>query len=99
MERELVSRDRQCTCSGVALPFIFVQTHPHPTIEVEISEDMQLVHFYFNSTSFELHDDPYLLKVVRLHNTPSNGRKKGDSVLKLELTKDVTQKARIYYFR
>ncbi|XP_009351835.2 transcription factor-like protein DPB isoform X4 [Pyrus x bretschneideri] len=33
---------------GVALPFILVQTRPHATVEVEISEDMQLVHFDFN---------------------------------------------------
>jgi len=46
----------------VALPFILVQTRPHATVEVEISEDMQLVHFDFNSTPFELHDDSYVLK-------------------------------------
>ncbi|CAA6666558.1 unnamed protein product [Spirodela intermedia] len=37
-------------------------TRPHATVEVEISEDMQLVHFDFNSTPFELHDDTYVLK-------------------------------------
>ncbi|KAM0865888.1 hypothetical protein ACQ4PT_042971 [Festuca glaucescens] len=41
---------------GVALPFILIQTRPHAMVEVEISEDMQLVHFDFNSTPFELHD-------------------------------------------
>ncbi|XP_020084248.1 transcription factor-like protein DPB, partial [Ananas comosus] len=50
---------------GVALPFILVQTRPHATVEVEISEDMQLVHFDFNSTPFELHDDSYVLKAMR----------------------------------
>uniref|UniRef100_A0A0D9VPN6 E2F/DP family winged-helix DNA-binding domain-containing protein n=1 Tax=Leersia perrieri TaxID=77586 RepID=A0A0D9VPN6_9ORYZ len=50
--------------SGVALPFILVQTRPHATVEVEISEDMQLVHFDFNSTPFELHDDSYVLKAM-----------------------------------
>ena len=63
---------------------------------------MQVMKVYFNliySTPFELHDDAYVLKAMRLHNTPSNGHEEGDSVLKLELTKDVTQKARIYYFR
>lgn len=50
---------------GVALPFILVQTRPHATVEVEISEDMQLVHFDFNSTPFELHDDTYVLKAMR----------------------------------
>ncbi|XP_020080427.1 transcription factor-like protein DPB isoform X2 [Ananas comosus] len=41
------------------------QTRPHATVEVEISEDMQLVHFDFNSTPFELHDDSYVLKAMR----------------------------------
>lgn len=50
---------------GVALPFILIQTRPHATVEVEISEDMQLVHFDFNSTPFELHDDAYILKAMR----------------------------------
>ncbi|CAI7775668.1 unnamed protein product, partial [Closterium sp. NIES-53] len=34
---------------GVALPFILVQTRPQATVEVEISEDMQLVHFDFST--------------------------------------------------
>ncbi|KAL8489339.1 hypothetical protein ACS0TY_024810 [Phlomoides rotata] len=51
---------------GVALPFILVQTRPHATVEVEISEDMQLVHFDLNSTPFELHDDNYVLKAMKL---------------------------------
>ncbi|KAJ7551767.1 hypothetical protein O6H91_06G027800 [Diphasiastrum complanatum] len=50
---------------GVALPFILVQTRPQATVEVEISEDMQVVHFDFNSTPFELHDDAYVLKAMR----------------------------------
>ncbi|KQK23608.1 transcription factor-like protein DPB isoform X2 [Brachypodium distachyon] len=49
---------------GVALPFILIQTRPHATVEVEISEDMQLVHFDFNTTPFELHDDSYVLKAM-----------------------------------
>lgn len=49
---------------GVSLPFILVQTRPHATVEVEISEDMQLVHFDFNSSPFELHDDNYVLKAM-----------------------------------
>ncbi|GJP47074.1 hypothetical protein CLOM_g6307 [Closterium sp. NIES-68] len=40
---------------GVALPFILVQTRPQATVEVEISEDMQLVHFDFSTTPFDLH--------------------------------------------
>ncbi|XP_042476049.1 transcription factor-like protein DPB [Macadamia integrifolia] len=55
---------------GVALPFILVQTRPHATVEVEISEDMQLVHFDFNSTPFELHDDNYVLKAMRFCERP-----------------------------
>ncbi|KAG6500020.1 transcription factor-like protein DPB [Zingiber officinale] len=51
---------------GVALPFILAQTRPHAMVEVEISEDMQLVHFDFNSTPFELHDDSYVVKAMGL---------------------------------
>ncbi|CAO2819007.1 unnamed protein product [Amaranthus hypochondriacus] len=57
---------------GVALPFILVQTRPNATVEVEISEDMQLVHFDFNSTPFELHDDNYVLKQMRFCGKPPN---------------------------
>ncbi|KAJ0244006.1 Transcription factor-like protein DPB [Hirschfeldia incana] len=56
---------------GVALPFILVQTRPHATVEVEISEDMQLVHFDFNSTPFELHDDNFVLKTMKFCEQPS----------------------------
>nr|CAB3497057.1 unnamed protein product [Digitaria exilis] len=70
--QNLIQRNEQLYGSGntpsggVALPFILVQTRPHATVEVEISEDMQLVHFDFNSTPFELHDDSYVLKEMRL---------------------------------
>ncbi|XP_058216990.1 transcription factor-like protein DPB [Rhododendron vialii] len=47
---------------GFSLPFIVVRTNPHATVEIETSEDMQLVHFDFNSTPFLLHDDAYILK-------------------------------------
>ncbi|PPS17308.1 hypothetical protein GOBAR_AA03284 [Gossypium barbadense] len=57
---------------GVALPFILVQTRPHATVEVEISEDMQLVHFDFNSTPFELHDDNYVLKAMKFCERPGS---------------------------
>ncbi|KAL3533546.1 hypothetical protein ACH5RR_007067 [Cinchona calisaya] len=57
---------------GVALPFILVQTRPHATVEVEISEDMQLVHFDFNSTPFELHDDNYVLKAMKFCERPQS---------------------------
>ncbi|KAG0484408.1 hypothetical protein HPP92_008487 [Vanilla planifolia] len=69
--QNLIRRNEQLHSSGnvpsggVALPFILVQTRPHATVEVEISEDMQLVHFDFNSTPFELHDDTYVLKAMR----------------------------------
>uniref|UniRef100_A0ACD5U6G6 Uncharacterized protein n=1 Tax=Avena sativa TaxID=4498 RepID=A0ACD5U6G6_AVESA len=68
--QNLVERNEQLYClgdapsGGVALPFILVQTRPHATVEVEISEDMQLVHFDFNSTPFELHDDSFVLKAM-----------------------------------
>ncbi|XP_077226053.1 transcription factor-like protein DPB isoform X2 [Tasmannia lanceolata] len=68
--QNLIQRNEQLYASGntpsggVALPFILVQTRPHATVEVEISEDMQLVHFDFNSTPFELHDDAYVLKAM-----------------------------------
>lgn len=58
--------------NGVALPFILVQTRPHATVEVEISEDMQLVHFDFNSTPFELHDDAYVLKAMKFATNNNN---------------------------
>ncbi|KAF2289897.1 hypothetical protein GH714_039052 [Hevea brasiliensis] len=57
---------------GVSLPFILVQTRPHATVEVEISEDMQLVHFDFNSTPFELHDDNYVLKAMKFCERPQS---------------------------
>ncbi|KAI3955896.1 hypothetical protein MKW98_006256 [Papaver atlanticum] len=69
--QNLIQRNEQLCCSGnaaaatkggVQLPFILVQTRPHATVEVEISEDMQLVHFDFNATPFELHDDSFVLK-------------------------------------
>ncbi|KAL8460053.1 hypothetical protein ACS0TY_031825 [Phlomoides rotata] len=69
--QNLIERNKQLYGSGnapsggVALPFILVQTRPHATVEVEISEDMQLVHFDFNSTPFELHDDNYVLKAMK----------------------------------
>ncbi|GER25782.1 transcription factor DP [Striga asiatica] len=77
--QNLIQRNEQLYGSGnapsggVALPFILVQTRPHATVEVEISEDMQLVHFDFNSTPFELHDDNYVLKAMNFgKKTPAN---------------------------
>ncbi|MCL7045783.1 hypothetical protein MKW94_026529 [Papaver nudicaule] len=77
--QNLIQRNEQVYCSGnapsggVPLPFILVQTRPHATVEVEISEDMQLVHFDFNTTPFELHDDNYVLKSMRFcDSSPKN---------------------------
>ncbi|KAK8330312.1 hypothetical protein V6Z11_A11G386700 [Gossypium hirsutum] len=55
---------------GFTLPFILVQTSPHATVEIEISEDMQLVHLDFNSTPFSLHDDAYILKLMHCYQQP-----------------------------
>ncbi|GAB4856647.1 hypothetical protein Ancab_014559 [Ancistrocladus abbreviatus] len=74
--QNLIQRNEQLYGSGngpsggVALPFILVQTRPNATVEVEISEDMQLVHFDFNSTPFELHDDNYVLKQMKFCERP-----------------------------
>ncbi|KAH9626911.1 hypothetical protein KSS87_014972 [Heliosperma pusillum] len=62
-------KNENVPCGGVALPFILIQTRPSATVEVEISEDMQLVHFDFNSTPFELHDDNYVLKQMKFLET------------------------------
>ncbi|XP_023745950.1 transcription factor-like protein DPB [Lactuca sativa] len=76
--QNLIQRNEQLYGSGnapsggVALPFILVQTRPHATVEVEISEDMQLVHFDFNSTPFELHDDNYVLKAMKFGDGTKN---------------------------
>ncbi|KAJ8440336.1 hypothetical protein Cgig2_012772 [Carnegiea gigantea] len=70
--QSLVQRNQQLygngstNSGGVDLPFILVQTRPNATVEVEISEDMQLVHFDFSSTPFELHDDNYVLKQMQI---------------------------------
>uniref|UniRef100_A0A2C9V8E5 E2F/DP family winged-helix DNA-binding domain-containing protein n=1 Tax=Manihot esculenta TaxID=3983 RepID=A0A2C9V8E5_MANES len=76
--QNLIHRNEQLYTSGkapnggVSLPFILVQTRPHATVEVEISEDMQLVHFDFNSTPFELHDDNYVLKAMKFCERPQS---------------------------
>ncbi|TXG58457.1 hypothetical protein EZV62_016286 [Acer yangbiense] len=76
--KNLIQRNEQLYSSGnapsggVALPFILVQTRPHATVEVEISEDMQLVHFDFNSTPFELHDDNYVMKAMKFCDRPQS---------------------------
>ncbi|KAI9095285.1 hypothetical protein K1719_026319 [Acacia pycnantha] len=76
--QNLIQRNEQLYASGnapsggVDMPFILVQTRPHATVEVEISEDMQLVHFDFNSAPFELHDDNYVLKAMKLCERPES---------------------------
>ncbi|XP_010253991.1 PREDICTED: transcription factor-like protein DPB isoform X1 [Nelumbo nucifera] len=83
--QNLIQRNEQLYNSGntptggVALPFILVQTRPHATVEVEISEDMQLVHFDFNSTPFELHDDFYVLKAMKFCERPQGDDGADDS--------------------
>lgn len=52
---------------GFSFPFILAQTSNNATVEIEISEDMQLVHCDFNSTPFSLHDDTSILKLLRCH--------------------------------
>ncbi|KAJ0235112.1 Transcription factor-like protein DPB [Hirschfeldia incana] len=64
---------------GVTLPFILVQTGPHATVEVEISEDMQLVHFDFNNSPFELHDDNFVLKTMKFCDQPPSSNSHNDS--------------------
>ncbi|XP_058750950.1 transcription factor-like protein DPB [Vicia villosa] len=82
--QKLIQRNEQLCSSGnppsggVSLPFILVQTRPHATVEVEISEDMQLVHFDFNSSPFELHDDNYVLKAM---NFCESERPQSDNVI------------------
>ncbi|KAI3945675.1 hypothetical protein MKW98_022949 [Papaver atlanticum] len=67
--QNLAQRNEQLCCSGrkdatsggVPLPFIIIQTPPPATIELEMSEDMQLLQFDFNNT-FQIHDDNFVLK-------------------------------------
>ncbi|KAL5983011.1 hypothetical protein ACLOJK_017091 [Asimina triloba] len=94
--QNLIKRNEQlysagnAPAGGVTLPFILVQTRPHATVEVEISEDMQLVHFDFNSTPFELHDDAYVLKAMRFcerqgdgAHDPANGSESNANMLSM----------------
>ena len=52
--------------SGISLPFILVQTKPSATVEVEISEDQQVVHFDFNASPFQIHDGNFVLANMNL---------------------------------
>ena len=43
-----------------------MQTKPSATVEVEISEDQQVVHFDFNATPFQIHDGNHVLANMNL---------------------------------
>ncbi|KAI3848022.1 hypothetical protein MKW92_043036, partial [Papaver armeniacum] len=86
--QNLIQRNQELCASGnvitggVSLPFILVQICPHATVEVEISEDMQLVHFdfnrYMNMTDLQnihflfLHDDNCVLNLMNLCGRPES---------------------------
>ncbi len=53
----------------ISLPFILVQTRPGTAVEVQVSEDQQLVHFDFDATPFEIRDDAFVL--ARLNLAPA----------------------------
>ena len=55
------------TPNGIQLPLILVQTAPTATVEIEISEDQQLVHFDFNDAPFQIHDANYVLQQMALN--------------------------------
>ena len=65
----LLERNAAARCSGIcpppgsriALPFILVQTMPSTLVEVSMSEDEHLVHFDFNDTQFQIHNDAFVL--------------------------------------
>ncbi|CAJ2631977.1 unnamed protein product [Trifolium pratense] len=79
--KNLVQRNEQLYRSenppsgGLSLPFVLVQTPPHATVELEVeisedNQDMQLVHFDFNSAPFQLYDDNYVLKSMEFCDRP-----------------------------
>lgn len=72
LRNQLLLKSGKTPSQGFYLPFILVQTTPHATVEIEISEDMQLVHFDFNSTPFTLHDDAYILQLMRCYRSPDS---------------------------
>ena len=47
---------------GVQLPFLVVQTRPDAKVDVQLSEDRQLVSFDFTYNPFEIHDENYVLQ-------------------------------------
>ena len=66
LQRNAARAAAGATPSGIALPFILVQTKPSATVEVEISEDQQVVHFDFNATPFQIHDGNHVLANMNL---------------------------------
>ena len=66
LQRNAARAAAGATPSGIALPFILVQTNPSATVEVEISEDQQVVHFDFNATPFQIHDGNHVLANMNL---------------------------------
>ncbi|GAQ78804.1 Transcription factor DP [Klebsormidium nitens] len=63
---------------GIAFPFVLIKTKPQATVEVEISEDMQLVHFDFNDTPYKMLDHDAILELMGLVNRPSDGAAEAD---------------------
>ncbi|XP_020264070.1 transcription factor-like protein DPB isoform X2 [Asparagus officinalis] len=49
---------------GIHLPFVLVRAHRKATVEIEISEDAQLVHFDFNDP-YSLYNEQAILKMMR----------------------------------
>ncbi|XAR68957.1 hypothetical protein NMG60_11000382 [Bertholletia excelsa] len=76
--QKLILRNKQLLKCGnvpsegfsLALPFVVVRTSPRAKVEIEFSEDMQLVHFDFNSTPFSLHYEDYVLKLMPFYQLP-----------------------------
>ena len=66
LQRNAARAEAGVVPSGIQLPFILVQTRPSATVEVEISEDQQVVHFDFNGTPFQIHDGNFVLANMNL---------------------------------
>lgn len=65
---------RRLSTRCIQLPFLLVKTKPQATVELEIAEDEQLVHFDFNSTPFEIQDENNVLRRDPFHSFLSDGR-------------------------
>ena len=66
LQRNAARAEAGVVPSGIQLPFILVQTRPSATVEVEISEDQQVVHFDFNGMPFQIHDGNFVLANMNL---------------------------------